>query len=162
MELGRDGDAAVSLRRAAQLRPNHTEAQRHLGVACAVVEDAPCAVAALKAAGARIAAGGLYGGCEVWSALGAVYLDLDLPARARASYVRALQVPPLCVGGESPTPTAISRAGRRGERARRRGAAERSRARIAAGLRGGGVGGRRWAALRESAGQLLMYGPKKL
>ena len=49
MELGRYGDAAVSLRRAAQLRPNHTEAQRHLGVACAVVEDAPCAVAALKA-----------------------------------------------------------------------------------------------------------------
>jgi tetratricopeptide (TPR) repeat protein len=92
MDLGRYRDASVSLQRAARLRPNHTEAQQHLGLACAAVEDAPCAVAALRAAGARWALAGLYGGCDVWSALGAVFLDLGLPGRAHASFLRALQV----------------------------------------------------------------------
>ena len=92
MDLGRYRDASVSLQRAARLRPNHTEAQQHLGLACAAVEDAPCAVAALRAAGARWALAGLFGGCDVWSALGAVFLDLGLPGRAHASFLRALQV----------------------------------------------------------------------
>ena len=89
-QLQRHRDAAYAFGNATALNPNHTEARRFLGEECAQIEDFACAISELKEAARLLSLRTLYGGCDVYSSLGATYMELSLFEQARSTFQAVL------------------------------------------------------------------------
>jgi len=90
-QLNRHRDAAYAFGNATLLKPNHTDARRFWGEECAQADDLACAVSQLKEAARVYGLRSLYGGCNIFSALGATYMELGMLIAAKQTFQAVLQ-----------------------------------------------------------------------
>ncbi|EKX54595.1 hypothetical protein GUITHDRAFT_132290 [Guillardia theta CCMP2712] len=74
--------AAESFANATLINPNNSDAHRYLGEECFEVEEYKCAIDAMRTATSLISKQSLYGGCDVFSSLGRMLLELGRYADA--------------------------------------------------------------------------------
>ena len=70
------------------------------------MEDFPCAIFQLKEAARQMSLRALYGGCQIYSSLGAAYMELGMFKDAKTTFMAVLE---RCDCAHHPDPTRCAR-----------------------------------------------------